>query len=215
MPHERVTKTMVWTFDELSPAAKAKARDKWRETQLEYDWWDGVYDDAERCGKLLGIAMEHRTITLSSGGTRPGGPSIWFSGFSSQGDGACFEGSYSYAKGCRKAIRKHAPKDTQLHQIADDLTHLQKQHGYRLEAVVKHSGHYQHSGCTDIEVFDREDNGRDIGDADGEIRDRLRSFMDWIYCQLEAEHDYQMSDEAIDESIKANEVEFYEDGRQA
>ena len=215
MPHERVTREMVWKFDELSDKAKQKARERWREgTCQDSSWYEGVYDDAVTCAKILGIAIASRSVPLMNGKTHSK-PTIWFSGFCSQGDGACFEGSYSYAKGCRKAIRKHAPKDTDLHRIADDLTNIQKQHGYQLEATVKHSGHYYHSGCTDIEVYDRDDVDCDIGDADDGIRNCLRSFMDWIYRQLEAEYEYQMSDEAIDESIKANEVEFYEDGRQA
>lgn len=43
------TKT-VYKFDELSDSAKEKARDWYRGGSLDYEWWDGVYEDAERVG---------------------------------------------------------------------------------------------------------------------------------------------------------------------
>lgn len=39
--------------------------------------------------------------------------------------------------------------------------------------------------------------------------------MRWIYRALEAEYEYQDSDGQVDETIKANEYEFEEDGSRA
>jgi hypothetical protein len=39
--------------------------------------------------------------------------------------------------------------------------------------------------------------------------------MRWIYRQLEREYDYQNADAQVDENIRANEYEFYEDGKRA
>jgi hypothetical protein len=39
--------------------------------------------------------------------------------------------------------------------------------------------------------------------------------MRWIYRQLEAEYDYRMSAESVEESILINEYEFDENGRNA
>jgi hypothetical protein len=47
---------------------------------------------------------------------------------------------------------------------------------------------------------------------DEELAEALRAFMKWIYRQLEREYDYLTSDEAIAESIIANEYEFTEEG---
>lgn len=46
----RVIETKVYTFDELSPAAQAKALDECRYFQVEDEWWDRVYDDAAQVG---------------------------------------------------------------------------------------------------------------------------------------------------------------------
>lgn len=211
--------TTVYTFAELSDRAKEKARDAYREGNLDYEWWDGVYTDAIDMAALMGIEI----------GTRRGGkqPAIFFSGFSSQGDGACFEGTYSYRKGALKSLQSAAPaghkdeatglwveqeSNMELHRICRDLQVIQRPFLYKLEATVKQSGHYQHSGCTHIEVTHAESMYRDIGDAEDGIKQALRDFMDWIYARLEAEYDYLNSDEAVEESIEANECEFLESG---
>lgn len=40
----------------------------------------------------------------------------------------------------------------------------------------------------------------------------MRDFADWIYERLSDEYDYQTSDSAVEETIRANEYEFDEDG---
>ena len=41
----------------------------------------------------------------------------------------------------------------------------------------------------------------------------LKDFAKWIYTRLDTEWDYAMSDEQIDDSIRANEYEFTEGGK--
>ena len=59
--------------------------------------------------------------------------------------------------------------------------------------------------------------GRDFdrsvwAEAEDEVTQLLRDFADWIYNQLISEYEYQTSEEAVAESMEANEYEFYEDG---
>lgn len=241
MPHTQ-TKT-VFDFDELSDEAKERARQDWRETNLDYEWWDMVYEDAAQIADILGI-------DLRAGKTDDKGMKIFFSGFSSQGDGACFEGHYAYAKGCAKKIRAYAPKDIELHRIADALVEAQRSANYGLSATMKHRGHYYHARCMDVDVdvpiskrreeeacakiqkitdelkpdwvavvkrtaqFKRE-YWKDVNDAEQSVIQCMRDFADWIYKTLERKHDWLQDDEQIDESIKANECEFTEEGRTA
>ena len=44
------TTVEVFKFDELSDKAKEKALDHYRYFQVEDDWWDFIYEDAERIG---------------------------------------------------------------------------------------------------------------------------------------------------------------------
>jgi len=46
----RTIETIVYKFDELSDAAKERARDWYREFALDYEWWEFTYEDAERIG---------------------------------------------------------------------------------------------------------------------------------------------------------------------
>mgnify|MGYP000137187007 CR=1 FL=1 len=87
-----------FTYAELSPQAKEYALEKARYQDHGYDWWDSTYEDAVTVGALLGIRIDTHTVRTSRGREYQE-TCIWFSGFSSQGDGACFEGSYRYAKG--------------------------------------------------------------------------------------------------------------------
>lgn len=199
MRTETTTRTL-YEYSELSEAAQESAREWWREAGLHDEWWDFVYDDAKRMASILGIDIDN----------------IFFSGFWSQGDGACFEGTYRYKPGSCKAIRAEAPQDRELHVIADTLRDIQRPWFYQLTASVKHSGNYSHEYCTVIDVEDERyaNWGADPLPED-EMADALRRFMRWIYARLEEEYEWINSDENVAEAITANEYEFTEDGRRA
>jgi len=192
-----VTKTYTtYQFSELEDDAKETARAWYREGAFDYDWHEYVIEDAKTIGALMGIDVDK----------------IYFSGFSSQGDGACFEGHYAYKKGSVKAVKEYAPQDKTLHVIAQGLAEVQRKNFYQLYANVKQSGHYMHEMCTDIDVrTDYDYYGMTEYAVDG-IEEFLRDFMRWIYSSLEAEFDYLNSDSQVDWAIEANEYEFMEDG---
>src|SRR3546814_448929 len=89
-----VIETTVFTFDELTDAAKERAREWYRISNLEYEWWDCTYDDFSTICEILGVELKTHPIRLMGGGTRQK-PCIQFRGFWSQGDGASFEGRRS------------------------------------------------------------------------------------------------------------------------
>ena len=93
-----VIETTVYRLDELSEAAKDNARAWYREGGFDYDWYDAVCEDFQSIAEILGIRFRTRTVRLMGGGTRQD-PCIWFRGFWSQGDGACYEGVWRYASG--------------------------------------------------------------------------------------------------------------------
>jgi hypothetical protein len=200
----------VYQFNELDDRAKERARKWWRSCTESDDIAD--YDDWTSIAEILGIEFDQHPIKLMGGGTRYE-PAIGWSGFYSQGDGAHFEGRYSYAKDAPRKIRAYAGQDKTLHSIADNLRDIQRRHFYRLEARIKHRGHYQHEYCTDIDVTDSR-TGNDVdADTHDSISEELRRFMQWIYRQLEAQYEYVNSDENVDASILCNEYEFDEHGR--
>ena len=184
----------VYSFKDLksNKELKEKVLQNLSDINTDYEWYDFIYDDAKTIGNYMGIEIGK----------------IWFSGFYSQGDGACFEGHYSFAKNSINNIKGYAPKDKELHRIVKELQELQKKHFYQLTATIKHRGHYYHSNCTDIQVY------KDGNYFDSEeLETLLRDFMEWIYEQLENEYDYATSEEAILETIEANDYEFTGDGK--
>lgn len=214
MPRTETVSTEVFKFEELSDAAKEKARQWWRDADDGDNFWsESVIEDAATIADLMGIDLRTRAVKLMGGGTRYE-PEIYWSGFWSQGDGACFVGSYAYKAGSVKAVRQHAPKDSELHRIARGLAAAQRPNFYRIEATLKKSDHhYSHENTVSIDVFYSEagEYGSEPKNA-ADFRELLRDFMRWIYKQLEAEYNYHNSDEQVDESIKANEYDFTEDG---
>lgn len=187
----------IYFFNDLSDKAKQKAIEQNRDINIFHDWYEIVYEDVSNIAEILGIDIEN----------------IYFSGFYSQGDGACFEGTYSYNKGAHKKIKEYAPNDETLHKIATQLWDLQSENFYRLSATIKHSGHYYHKYCTDIDVYNENDSMYHADEETAEfVRERLRDFMQWIYNSLEKEYEHLTSDEAVAETLAINEYEFKENG---
>lgn len=190
--------TIVYSFDELDEKAKDVARNWFREHALDYDWYTFVYEDFANICEILGVDLDTKG--------KPSQPAIYFSGFCSQGDGACFEGNYSYSKFAAKKIRDYAPKDVELHQIADMLQDIQRRNFYQLTASIKQTGRYYHEYSMTIDV---ERNGKNVTvDVENTIIEALRNLARWLYCQLERGYEYLMSNEQIDESLMANEYTF-------
>lgn len=194
---EIITKSSAYKFEELNDDAKQIAINRYCE-DFDFSFHaDCVIDDAKECAKILGIDINQ----------------VYYSGFSSQGDGANFEGDYRYKPGAVQAIMQHAPKDAGLHEIAKALQKVQKKQFYKLRAYCEQSGHYQHSGCMRVSVYHTDDRYyRDIGESE-DIGQLLREFADWIYKQLETEYWYRISDDTITDYFNDNDYEFTENGR--
>ena len=212
----RTMQVQVYQFSELSESAKETAREWWREAEAHdftVEW-----EHYETAAKLLGIDLTEQRTNKRTGKAYTAN-TIQYSGFSSQGDGASFFGSFTFAPGCCGTIRAVFPKDTVLHGIADKLTALNNRirllHGGKLAGTItigSHSGSYCHEytmDATATNAVDGEELDLKISD---EFRDLMRDFARWIYKGLEEDYEYRMSDEAVDESIQANQYVFDEDG---
>lgn len=209
-----VIQTTVYHFEELSDSAKEKARDWFREGDVDQFWSESVIEDLVAIAALMGIDIDTRPVQTMGGSTRQE-PAVYWSGFASQGDGACFEARLSYRKGATAAVKAYAPKDKELHRIAAAWTNAQRPHGFKVIGTVKHSGHYSHEYCTRFE-FEHSEKGFDYDKLDAAAEEALiepvRDLMRWLYKGLEAEYDYQNSDEQVDENIRINEYTFTAEG---
>lgn len=205
-----VMETTIFTFDELSDAAKERAREWYREGNLDYDWWDTVYDDFSTLCEILGVELATHPVRLMGGGTRQK-PCIQFRGFWSQGDGASFEGRWRYAKGSVAKIKAYAPKDAELHDIAARLNAIQRRNFYQLYAIITQRGHYCHENTMQFDV--RRDASEATADAEDIIAEAMRDLARWLYARLETEYEFLNSDKTVEESITANAYTFTCNGR--
>lgn len=216
-----IIETKVYTFSELSDKAKEKARDWYRDGALDHDWWDGVYEQFTEEMEALGFEFDTKSVPLHGGGTRQE-PAIYFSGFYSQGDGACFSGRVDALKWL-KAMKlgntyRFMLNGAKVHAFGtnDDA--------YELTGLwVKSSGRDSHEGSMHAEI-----EGYNYPPADTNPRyDRIIAqendlrdgFQTWardqarkLWKRLRDEYEYQMSDEVVDELIEANEYTFTESG---
>jgi hypothetical protein len=192
----------VYKYSELNDAAKAKAREWFRGVAQHDDFWsECVIDDAKSIAKIMGIEI----------------CDVYFSGFSSQGDGACFTGEYRNAENCAEKVKGYAPQDKELYRIAYGLQALQIANSSGLWADIKHRGRYSHSGCMEIGIeqtaVNASGNYLELSeDVEKDLSKLFRDFADWIYRQLEKEYDYQNSDAELAEGIVSNEYDFLSSG---
>ena len=101
--------TIAYKFDELDNTAKEKAIEDYRNDNPNLsnsDWHKDIQEDIKAVALTLGIEIDH----------------IYFSGFWSQGDGACFVGRYEYQGS------GSTPKDETLSEIKNELDRIQKQY---------------------------------------------------------------------------------------
>jgi hypothetical protein len=193
----RTVRTKVYKFNELSEQAKEKVIDNLWDINVDYDWYELTIDGLKERGKEKGFDIDN----------------IYFSGFSSQGDGAMFEGTVNDFTLFMEGINPHVQK-------------VIKNKGLDISWSVKHRGHYNHSGCREIS-FDAGNypgyyiSGKgwqgnfqyNMDMLESNIESAFEDYCAHIYSTLEKEYEYLTSREQIIESIESNEYEFTQDGK--
>jgi hypothetical protein len=216
--------TTVYTYDELSEDAQAKARDWFREGATADDFWsEHVTDDFKGVLKAAGFALD----------SWHGRDALYWSGFGSQGDGACFSATWRADDVDVAALLKDRPvsytdADGKVQTCPSNAALVPLLERAELLAAECPRGSGTSAallGHCDDACADRDS---DLGanehdwtdsDADETLRDALedlaQDFASYFYRSLEREYEYQTSDETVAENIVANEYEFTEEGERA
>lgn len=201
------TSRELYPFEELSDKAKEKAREWMRQcNQGDNFFSECVIDDFVTIAENLGW-----TIPKSRHNS---GHAVYWSGFWSQGDGACFEGYWSMTNLDAAKVKAERPKDAELHRLADGFAAVAARISAEKNeddpyASVKQRGLYYHSFSTEFET-----QGMSAA-CEETLIELSRDLMSWLYASLEKEWEYQNSDSCIDENIRANEYEFTVEGKRA
>jgi hypothetical protein len=187
----------VYQYSELSERAKERARYWYRSAMSGDDDLSCTLEDIGNVARMIGIRIDTRPVKLMNGNTRQD-DKIHYS-IGDRGEFCAFIGRYSYKAGALKAVKTHAPVDTDLHKIVKRLQDIQRPAFYRLEATLTDGWRrdYQAVECDESE----------------DLREALKDFANWALSLLRADWEYQTSDESIEESIECNEYEFDGEGR--
>lgn len=215
-------------YADLDDKAKTKAREWMAGTAFNDSCdWDHIYTDAVEVGALMGIQIASRAGTTHGGKTYTE-PDINFSGFCSQGDGACYSGTLHTEDmaGAVEKVKAEYQTDEVLHALAldaetihgliavhamaDALCPVDEVSDSFIECYV--GMHITITGSDHRGFSTKATNANCPEDIDKLLDDFVDAFATWIYDQLEAEHDYQTSDEATVETIEANDYDFDEYG---
>lgn len=184
----------IFKLSELTEEAQKKALEKWNE-HSEFDS-QFIIDDYREILECIGFSDVK----------------IYYSGFYSQGDGACFTGLYQYKKDWAKELKSHCDyKD--IIKIGGRLQALQARYFYRLHCDIEHRGRYYYDNSVSLSVS--LSNNADISDYDGvhdEMLDIIQDISRAIYKALEGEYDYQNSMEFFIDACEVNEYEFLANG---
>lgn len=184
----------IYSFDELSPEAQNTAFENHRNDETShYMWYAGQYEQMEE-------------ECLNFGFTDP---KFYFSGFSRQGDGACFTSGIKISVAFDRYCEEHPVRHRKwLREILIDYFKMQ---------VVSTDSHYSHEYTCSI-LYQSFDTGKH-----DRIWEVYSSFEEWLeekrislclqlYRNLEQEYEERHADSYVEESIRNRELEFYEDG---
>lgn len=199
---------------------KAAVIDKHRDINVDmFEWWDCAYDDWKE--KLTALGYDN--------------PEIQFSGFWSQGDGASFTASQVPLPSTDTSVQK-AWAELEGAAALLGVTVTEDIADLAYGKVYRHGHHYVHENTVSV---DWEWNDPPFSNwkwdwaTDG-VPDGLEHFIEslktavesyfkdldetvtdlccQIYSDLEKEYEYLTSDEAVEETLEANEYEFDEEG---
>lgn len=205
-------------LNELSPQAQERAYQDWVRDEPHYDWWDIVYEMKIEDGKERGLEIRQ----------------INFSGFSSQGDGACWQGYILLPEFLDWADKQEPPA---IDRHLSNLLRAAAENELCENSIkVSSRGSYSHEMTMLLEYgFSLDYNAHDVelktgffagmteedfealilphyDEIDKALLEAARDFARDIYKALEDEHDYLTSEDHFREMAEINEWEFNEEG---
>ena len=187
-----MTKQILKTVYELDEV-KDKAIEKNRFINVEFDDWHDI------------LILEWKEKLEKAGFENP---KIYFSGFCSQSDGACFDCNSLDVSRLLKNLDFTDAQKARILEIQDDFSVSIEKNGY--------SNHYSHEKtryiCSDSFHIEDVKDEKMLEVFFWEIEKIRLDFCYKIYRDLNEEYDYLTSDSAVYDTLKANEYYFEESG---
>ena len=185
-------------WDQLTEANRERLLEKHRDCEVQWEWWDSVEEMFKEDMEAIGVYVE----------------AMYFSGFWSQGDGACFNGHIRNWRDFLTAVKR------------PDLIEVVDEHGASFDWSTR--GRYCHENTVEFGIdglwinnpYDEEDDevrhamwnavngeGGPLYATSNVFVEFLKDKMRDLYRQLEEEHEHLTSDEVVTEYILEHEEE--------
>jgi len=193
----RTIEKNIYTFEELSPEVQAVAIDHLRDINVGYDWWGYTFDYYKEKLESLGFINAK----------------IDFSGFYSQGDGACFDADIDLITILENKLQCAAD-----YKDAKNLLRwlVLEDNGLLADYKISSNGsRYSHERTRFVDTTSYASDCVKDWETDEiliMLEDLRLELCREIYSSLEIEYEYLISDEAVKGTIEANEYEFTENG---
>lgn len=201
MEDDTTAQTANRTINDLTPAQQEAAHTKWLQ--------DGGGVQDESWSECLLDAYRDQLETMGFRDVKFG-----YSLSYSQGDGACFTGSYLYAKGAPKQLLKDYPGDDEALAFAKGLQELQRRYFYNIYAVLTSIGATQpHEHSVHFSLDQNDPRLSEVCGAEDEFADLCRDFMRQMYKQLEREYEHLQSMESFKSGAECNQWTFDDEGK--
>lgn len=201
----------IFMFEELSTEIQQKVIEQHRYVNTDFNWYEYTFKDFIEICEIIGISLEPKNI--------------YFSGFSSQGDGSTFSANidpmkFIYAM-MGQAWKTYAP-DLELNVApypctASILFLMEKEiliakqytqnplRGFGIQYVSS----YEFISSHNREYPNIES---ELKKLDCWIQSVLNTLNHFLYSSLESEYDYLLSDSAIQETLISDEHYFFASG---
>lgn len=217
----KVIEVEVYKWEELSQKAQQKARE-WYIDGMDYEWWEGVYESAKEDGYEKGFHIDK----------------INFSGFWSQGDGACWQGQVDV----RQWLELNYPDSIGLSawcaliqegvismwcKVVANTTHYCHESTMQFADIVDETDGFVDeyvmvdpsifkgmsiANLFDIIASDTECTLKTVEDITQAITESGKDFAKGIYQRLKEEYEYLCSDEMMLDHFHANDYYFTDEG---
>jgi hypothetical protein len=181
---------------------KKQIIDKYRYFNVEHNWWEFVYEDFVEHVEEKGISTTEKDIS--------------FSGFWSQGDGACYTGTI-HSSDMKRFMDAHDLSEqyesayffAELEQIYVTInrtsSHYNHSHTMRVSLNDDFADEYEHDSLRSevYKVMER-DFVNNFESLEKRIEEICRGYADELYRNLGEEYDYLTSDEVVSEALEVN-----------
>lgn len=201
----------LYQFDELSHEAQQTAVEVFRDINLHPEWWDFVFEDFCQLCQYLGLTIDLKRT--------------YFSGFYHQGQGSSYTAGVNVLKllnGVKQeSWKEYAPRevsnfpafslDSRIYKLVQSnviALYCRVTPSNRETAIdVIFEADYTLNRCSNYINIDLA-----MAQLESWVTDICEELNAILFRMLEKEYDYRLSDEAVKDSIRANQFDFREDG---